>query len=355
MYMVKLSQKELVQEDFRDKIRGIVNVGRAVGRKAVSLVTPTGVGVYDKTKAGIKNLATAYTKEQPLSVLKQALAKNPEIEFIKKVGEERRPANPNRKWYKQIVRDKNVTLITFEANIYKKGTVRDYKVYEAANSLITRPSSGVGMPNQSLKKEPTRNMRQAKGKVIDVEPEPSQKDVPQRLSAPQNETPEVKTLTAEIFRTTNGLQVGEIYDTKTGAVYYSKEKQVSLPDFNTEIAKFRNPTASGYEVKNLLRFLQQVVKIGDSDAANIVNGARNLKDLISISTGVPANNINAIIPDANISKLGDALRPLYVESSVTNMQKNVINEIFLLKNNLNHLQSHSRKNKWIVETYTEKD
>jgi hypothetical protein len=334
MYMRKFSQTELLNEAFADILRGSVELAGKAAKAAAGVISPTAVSVYDKTKAGIKDYASTYSNEQPLAVLKKALEKNPNIEFIKFIKEEQRTANPT----KGKLQGKNVTLITFEATVYRRGLERKYKVYEANNNLSI-PNRGLSVPNRGLsvpKQEitipnQTQGMKQARGRVVDAE-------VPRlpNKTSPQDNTPSeegsVKTLTAEIFRTSEGLQVGEIYDSATGVVYYSRGKD-KKPVFSTAISGYRDSAKGGFPVKNIIAFLTRELKINDSAAKNIISGATNLKDLISSATGVTPLDLNTIIPDNVIDKLGDALRPLYVEGNSSRFtHKELIKETFLLKN-----------------------
>jgi hypothetical protein len=347
MYMHKFSQAELLNEAFPDLLRGAVKLAGKAAKATAGVISPTAVSVYDKTIAGIKDYASTYSNEQPLAVLKKALEKDPNIEFIKFIKEEQRTANPT----KGRLQGKNVTLITFEATVYRRGLERNYKVYEANNSLsipnrsLSTPNRSLSTPNRSLsipKQEitvpnQTQGMRRPRGRVVDAEvPLLSYKPSPQDETSPQDEAPSqessVKTLTAEIFRTSEGLQVGEIYDSTTGVVYYSRGKE-KKPVFNTAISGYRDSAKGGFPVKNIIAFLTRELKINDSAAKNIISGATNLKDLISSATGVTPLDLDTIIPDNVIDKLGDALRPLYVEGNSSKLtHKELIKETFLLKN-----------------------
>lgn len=357
MYMRKFSQTELLNEAFPDLLKGAVKLAKKVAKAGAGVISPTAVDVYDKTKAGLKNLTSTYSSEQPLSVLKKALEKSPNIEFIKLIKQEQRTANPS----KGKFQSKNVTLITFQATVYRKGLERAYKVYEAANNIIVSKNN-LSVPNRNINQARARtvsskaprlpggsdlsiskqapSMRQAQGRVIDAEiprlpNETKQKDT--ALAKSPEGGGEVKTLTAEVFRTSEGLQVGEIYDTATGAVYSSGDKN-KKPVFSTTITNYKGTTQGGYLVKNILAYLTKEIGLSNSSAKNIAAGAKDLQDMISKLTGIAPISLTTVIPDSEIQKIGDALRPVYVENKLNH--KETLKEIFLLeKKSRIHLQS----------------
>lgn len=313
--MAKLSQRKVIHEAFPDMMRGLKDaMVTAAKTLAPEITNPLG-----RVAEPFKAMKKSYSNQQPLSVLKEYLGKKTDIEFIKLIKQEKRTANPNKSWFKKIYGPKNVTKITFTATVYHKGTVRDYKPYTEAvgRGLPRPPSTGLYKPRAS---EQTLD--------IDIEQQPQ----PQRLGLPQpqpqpnqsgklQQQGEESTLTAEIFRTSEGLQVGEIYNTKTGRIYYS-EKEKSLPIFNNEITNYKDPATGDYPVKNIIRFLQKVVGLNDKIAKNIVANATDLQNLIQIATGITITNINDVIPSADIDKLRAVLVPLYVENNNSKERSN---------------------------------
>lgn len=342
--MSKLTQKELITEGFLDTVRALGAATKQVF-KTVMPNTAQAIGdIRDKAMA----VKGAYTKQIPLSFLKDILKKRTDIEFIEFIKQEQRTANPKKPWYRKIYGPKNVTLITFTATVYHKGTVRDYKMYKEAVgrglprpndiTLFKGPSTGIkqykpknsktGLGPSSMRQARGQvidselgppSMRQARGRVIDVQGREDD-DVVQDDGQPKE--PIVDTLTAEIFRTSEGLQLGDIYSTKTGRMYYT-EKEKALPVFNNVVVKYRDSATGDYTVKSLVVFLQREIGLRDSMAKNIVQSAQTLSELISRTTGV-TNDLNAVVPAVSLNKLRAALHPLYVESSnktLTNKNK----------------------------------
>lgn len=119
--MEKLTQRELLTEAFPDIMKGFATATVA----AAKALAPEITNPLSKVIEPVKQIKQAYSSQQPLSVLKDTLAKKTNIEFIKLVKQEQRTANPN----KNSFQSKNVTLITFEATVYAKGTDRKYKKY----------------------------------------------------------------------------------------------------------------------------------------------------------------------------------------------------------------------------------
>lgn len=321
--MSKLTQKETIHESrFRNGLRGLASATITAAKTlAPEITTPLGQVVQP-----FKAMKQAFSNQQPLYILKEFLSKKTDIEFIKLVNQETRTANPDKPWYKKITGPKNVTLITFTATVYHKGKVRDYKPYtEATNRGLPRPNDiiqfkpktqSTGMvPFQPKTQLGNPSMRQASGRVIPPStPAPNQggaTPAPGTTPAPNQDT-----LTAEIFRTSEGLQVGQIFSTKTGRVYYS-EKEQTLPVFNNEIINFKDSSGQ-YTIRTVSAFLQRIVKISDATAKSIKTGATNIPSLIQLTTGVSSTAPDTIIPPGDIDKLRDVLVPLYVESKNVN-------------------------------------
>ena len=72
-----MSQKELVEEGFSDKIRGIAKAA-ATGIKQAARQ-----GVRLDTGTLVKDMHRSYKDEQPIAFLKKYLADNPKIELVK--------------------------------------------------------------------------------------------------------------------------------------------------------------------------------------------------------------------------------------------------------------------------------
>jgi hypothetical protein len=314
--MSRLSQKELLVEfGFLNGVRAAASAAKA----AVLAVAPEIGNDLKRLASPITGAYKAVRNQTPVLFLKDLLAKKTNIEFNKLVTQDKRPANPNKPWYKRIYGPKSVTLVTFTAFVYHKGKTRDYRMYKEAigkalpkvlpKVLPKKPLPKGPKPKEPLPKEPLPKEPLPKG-PLPKDPLPKR---PLNPKKPQSEEPEVDTLTAEIFRTSEGLQIGDIYSTKTGRIFYS-EKEKSLPIFNNDVVKYKDPATGNYTVKNLIAFLTREIGLSNSMAKNINQNANNLSDLISITTGVKSD-LNAIVPAANLDKLRAALYPLYVEST----------------------------------------
>ncbi len=314
MYMGHITQKDLLLETgFLDRIRG----GAAAAKAAITAFAPEITEPLAAVASPFIKTYSAYKSQQPASVLEQYLGYNTDIELVKIIDQKQKPANPKKSWFRELVGPKNVTLITFTAYVYERGGDRRYKQYgEAAGSLV-KPFIPIG--REIVK----RKIRKVK-KQGDAEDTPSKTE----------ETTPLATLTAEVFRTAKGLQIGEIYDTKTGYVYHSSASKTGrLPVFNELVRRYRDNKANGYPVKNIIAFLTREIRLNDRSARNVLPNAKNLQDLISKATGVNIVDINTVIPDNQIDKLKSVLVPLYVESNVPitgKTQKQLLEETLLL-------------------------
>jgi hypothetical protein len=298
--MRKLTQREFLSEGISDVFKGL----KAAIVAGAETFAPEIVNPLRKVAEPFKKTKNAFFSQQPLSVLKDTLAKKTDIEFIEMVGKpDQRLANPK----KNKFQSKNVTLITFTAYVYKKGTERQYKPYgEAVSNTLSPLKTGPERLNTRSRFTPPNTSVAT-------------------TAAPTNEPKDVMTLTAEVFRTKDGLIVSEIYDTKTGVVFYSASgNQGRLPIFDSLIRKYIDNSTGGYPVKNLVAFLKREIKLTDTDANGIITGARNLQELISKSTGARIANINTLIPDNKIYKLKQALMPLYVESNKNSKSQRIL-------------------------------
>mgnify|MGYP003150487847 CR=1 FL=1 len=124
--MAKLSQKELLEEGFSDKIRGIAKAAAAGVKQAAQQ------GVNLDTGKLVKGMTKSYKGEQPIAVLKKELANDPSIEIVKinKKGITKQQASGKKGYLGRIVGPKTVTLIPFQGVLYDKGT-REYEGADA--------------------------------------------------------------------------------------------------------------------------------------------------------------------------------------------------------------------------------
>ena len=166
--------------------------------------------------------------------LKENLKKNTGIELIKVVNSTTQQANPTKSFYNRIFGPKTVTIITFTGTTYRKNAERQYKTYGEANELMA-PGSGSQLANRNNNQLAARSqqlgprrinnqMRNASGRVIDT--------APQGLPAPNDSTtipekeivPNQIVMAAEVFRTADGFQLGDIYNPKTGEIVFTSPK-----------------------------------------------------------------------------------------------------------------------------------
>ena len=120
--MAKMSQKELLEEGFSDKIRGIAKAAATGVKQAAQQ------GIHLDTGQLVKGMATSYKDEQPIAVLKKELANDPSIDIVKinKKGIKKQQATNNKSFFGRIVGPKSITLIPFLGVRYSKGS-REYE------------------------------------------------------------------------------------------------------------------------------------------------------------------------------------------------------------------------------------
>ena len=140
--MAKMSQKELVEEGFSDKIRGIAKAGVAGIKQAAAQ------GVNLDTGQLAKGMHKAYKGEQPIAFLKQALSNDKDIGIVKidKSNIKKQQASGKKGYLGRIVGPKTVTLIPFEGTLYNKKERR----YEGPGAGASPPPDAV---NAELKNE----------------------------------------------------------------------------------------------------------------------------------------------------------------------------------------------------------
>jgi|10_taG_2_1085330.scaffolds.fasta_scaffold01223_6 hypothetical protein len=156
--MAKLSQKELLEEGFSDKIRGIAKAAAAGVKQAAQQ------GINLDTGKLVKGMTKSYKGEQPIAVLKKELANDPSIEIVKinKKGITKQQASGKKGYLGRIVGPKTVTLIPFQGVLYDKGT-REYEGADAGTIKEARAAMGHGPGSRS--KEGKYNPVSKKGSV----------------------------------------------------------------------------------------------------------------------------------------------------------------------------------------------
>ena len=150
--MAKMSQKELVEEGFSDKIRGIAKAVKTGVKQAAQQ------GVNLDTGQLTKGMYKSYKGEQPVAFLKQALANDKDIGIVKidKSNIKKQQASGKKGYLGRIVGPKTVTLIPFEGTLYNKKERR----YEGPGAGTSPPPDAV---NAELKNEATAYMGDSRG------------------------------------------------------------------------------------------------------------------------------------------------------------------------------------------------
>ena len=320
--MRKITQLELLEEGFLDLMRRAGGIARAAVKgaaKGIYAMDPSG---FDTIAAPFKTIAAPITgalkqikQDDPVSFLKEELKTNRSIELIKVVSQKTQNANTSK--YKNKIKNllgssKTVTIINFWGTTYRSGTERRYQTYGEANELSipggrlstrTRNNTTQLGParnpreirdargrvvdrlstrtrNNTTQLGPARNpreIRDARGRVVDVEAQ----EVPQNQQLRLGYTPEesnvedsqppvegAKLMAAEVFRTSGGLVLGDVYDPKTGDIISEyKEKQQSFSFENAKANFFANqqtpisPNTTELSVQdatNLIKYLFQI-------------------------------------------------------------------------------------------------
>jgi len=128
--MAKMSQKELLEEGFSDKIRGIAKAAVTGVKQAARQGTNLDTGTL------AKNMGQSYKDEQPITVLKQTLAKEKDIEIVKidKSNIKKQQASGKKGYLGRIVGPKSITLIPFEGVLLGKSKQPDARQYEGPSA-----------------------------------------------------------------------------------------------------------------------------------------------------------------------------------------------------------------------------
>ena len=150
--MAKMSQKELVEEGFSDKIRGIAKAVKTGVKQAAQQ------GVNLDTGQLTTGMYKSYKGEQPVAFLKKALENDKEIGIVKidKSNIKKQQASGKKGYIGRIVGPKTVTLIPFEGTLYNKKERR----YEGPGAGSSPPPDAV---NAELKNEATAYMGDSRG------------------------------------------------------------------------------------------------------------------------------------------------------------------------------------------------
>ena len=150
-----MSQKELLEEGFSDKIRGIAKAIKTGVKQAARQGTRLDTGQL------VGDMGKSYKDEQPITVLKRYLEDNPKIEIVKidKGNIKKQQASGKKGYLGRIVGPKSITLIPFEGTLL--GTAETQRQFKG-------PGAGVMEAFASEDAELTDVPRDEKGQIKGV-------------------------------------------------------------------------------------------------------------------------------------------------------------------------------------------
>jgi hypothetical protein len=314
--MVKYSQKRLLQEGFTDIVRGVASVAKTgMQTLAPEITQPLG-----RVAEPFKQMAQAFSGQQPVQFLKDQLKDSPYIEIIKILKQEKRKA-------KKGFLAKEVTLITFLANVYEKGNLekgRQYKAYESY-SLYTDT-----IINEAVLPPGATNVRSLPGGTTSTTPPTATAPMSSTNQPPVGaSTPQTKTLTAEIFRTNKGLKLEDIFDTETGQKYNIGQDKNRLDTFEDKISNRNlgaNPT-----VERMSKAIKQAFNNSQQKTMQDSHGVPDMLKLVMKLTS--KTNSTDTLSTADIAKISQAFRDEMITES------SQLKTLFQLKALAHHLQS----------------
>jgi hypothetical protein len=314
--MVKYSQKRLLQEGFTDIVRGVASVAKT----GMQTLAPEITQSLGKVAEPFKQMAQAFSGQQPVQFLKNQLKDNPHIEITKILKQEKKKA-------KKGVFAKEVTLITFQANVYERGNLakgRQYKAYESY-SLYTGT-----IINEAVLPPGTTSVRTLPGGTTSTTPPASAAPTSSTPRTPANATtPQTKTLTAEIFRTSKGLQLGDIFDTETGQRYNIGQDKNRLGTFEDKISNRNlgaNPT-----VERMAKAIKQAF---NNSQQKTMRDSHSVTDMLQLVMKLTSKtNSTDTLSNTDIATISQAFRDEMITES------SQLKTLFQLKALAHHLQS----------------
>lgn len=357
--MEKLSQTELLQEGFLDSVRRAGGIARAAIKgvaKGIYKMDPSG---FDTLAAPFKTIASpvvgAYQQmklDDPVMFLKQELSANKNIELVKVVSQKTQNANipivgkkistaankANTGIKNLMGTSKTVTIITFWGTTYRAGTERQYKTYGEANELsivgnnqLAQRRNEIGPSNRP------RELRQATGRVIEPQRltnDTNQQLIPYKPKTPpttpeqqlSKEQPPVKgavLMAAEVFRTSKGLVLGDVYDPKTGSIissYTPKPKQTF-----TDIIKSYQTKNTPITVALVSTIITKGLGVNDKEAKKISSGAVDMDRAIMNLTS--KNIVTDILTQPDIDTINTALKTRGFTEKVKVSQKVLLEQL----------------------------
>ena len=317
--MVKYSQKRLLQEGFTDIVRGVASVAKTgMQTLAPEITQPLG-----RVAEPFKQMAQAFSGQQPVQFLKDQLKDNPHIEITKILKQEKKKA-------KKGFFAKEVTLITFQANVYERGNLakgRQYKAYESyslnAETIINEAVLPPGVSS-------VRSLPGGTAATTSTAPTTTSSSTSTTTQTSANATtPRTKTLTAEIFRTSKGLQLGDIFDTETGQRYNIGEDKNKLGTFEDKILNRNlgaNPT-----VERMAKAIKQAF---NNSQQKTMRDSHSVPDMLQLVMKLTSKtNSTDTLSTADIATISQAFRDEMITES------SQLKTLFQLKALAHHLQS----------------
>jgi hypothetical protein len=362
--MEKFSQKELLEEGFLDSVRRAGGIARAAVKGAAKGIYSMDPEGFNKIAAPVKTLAApivgAYNQikqDDPVSFLKEELKAKKSIELVKVVSQKTQNADTstwkshNRTTSTQIKNlfgiSKTVTIITFWGTTYRQGTERQYRTYGEANELtipnrqLALRKNEIGSVRQNDQLGPVRQgdkMRQTKGRVVDLpatinktatdqkqltyKPEQQSQDTEQQDTL-QPPVPGAKLMAAEVFRTNQGLVMGDVYDPKTGDVisaYTEKQEPFSFENAKTNFFANHTPPLS-----------PNTTELTPTDATEFIKYLYQLKRKdFNTASSTDKNVFNALLSSGNnvaVNDIKKAAKQVQIAENTNTSQKVLLEQL----------------------------
>lgn len=306
--MRKLTQLELLEEGFLDTMRRAGGIARAAAKGVAKGIYAMDPGRFDTMAAPFKSIASPIAgamsqikKDDPVSFLKEELKTYRSIELVKVISQKTQNANipvPGKKIstaanktntaIKNLMgTSKTVTIINFLGTVYRKGTDRQYKPYGEAVAV------GSTQANRDNNDAVSSNTSETPPEAVNSSETP-----PETVNT--SETPpesNAKLMAAEVFRTSRGLVLGDIYDPGTGDIiseYREKQQPFSFESSKAYFFANQQPPISPYttelSVQDATSFIKYLflIKSKNYDTAQPAEKSR-FEAILSNATAASAN------------------------------------------------------------------
>lgn len=338
--MRKLSQKELLDEGFSDIVRGAASALKS----AAEVALPGTSGALGRYKANINKVTGAFTKNQPVSFLKNKLKGNKNIEFVKFIKETKKQADINKPWYKRISGPKSVTLVEFIASVYLKGPtnrpLRGYRAYNTQDPTQSLSATGTAPSTTTAPPAPSHRILLPPLSGINLPPLSSisvTAPTPSLSAAPGTDEAANKILVAEIFRTNEGLEVGDIYDKETNQDYTEYVNKFGGGARNTSTSSSSSTSRKIKEKKFTDRAKERHKKGNLNNSNDLENFLIDIYDEFDKPADFAkyATLKTAIGSYTGINDLPNIITALKSLQLLENTQVDTLKDIILLKENLN--------------------